>query len=110
MMANNRKHVCKRCGRCCIDNGTIWVHSKNPVIVAIVKAIVERTDNGFFRDGGPCDMLVIEKSGRAVCLLQKWIGHDAKPDSCQAYPIFDDGEEDNRCHRERAEDEAKQTT
>lgn len=125
MTANNRKHVCKRCGRCCKDVGTIWVHSENPVVQAMVKAIVKRPDvrilqksferiiftNGFFRDDGPCDMLLIEESGRSVCLLQKWLGFNAKPPSCQEYPLFKDMEsEDNRCHRERAEDEAKQTT
>lgn len=122
--AKNRKHVCKRCGQCCIDNGTIWVHSEHPLIKAIVKAIVDRPNvrilrqqsfrriiitNGFFRDGGPCDMLVFERSGQAVCLLQKWLGHNAKPENCQEYPLFDfdDRDGDNRCHHEIAEDKAK---
>ncbi len=109
-MAKNKDHDCKRCGLCCSDVGTIWVHSKHPVVQAMVKAIVTRTDDGFFRDSGPCDMVVFEESNRAVCQLQKWLGHLAKPESCQAYPFFDDGDKDQRCRREIAADKAKTET
>lgn len=118
-MGKRKDHVCHRCGKCCIDNGTIWVHSKHPVIAAMVKAIVDRPEerilrkscdkirpvNGIFRDGGPCDMLIMNESGQAVCLIQKWLGHKYKPPSCQDYPFaeFDDG----RCHREIEKDNAR---
>ena len=80
---------CKRCGRCCQNVGTIWAHSEHPLIWA-VGAAVNRRVPGLFRDHGPCDMLVIEESGRAVCLIQKWLGHKAKPKCCRDYPF--DGE------------------
>lgn len=105
-MGKRKDHVCHRCGKCCIDNGTIWVHSTHPVIEAMVKAVTSRTADGFFRDGGPCDMLIMNENGQAVCLIQKWLGHKHKPDSCQGYP-FDDMGDDKRCHYEIAEDNAK---
>ena len=62
------------------------MHSDHPLIEAMAKYLPD----DFYRDGGPCDMLVVHESGRTTCLLQKWLGHSAKPQSCRDYPF--DGE------------------
>ena len=85
-MSKNNNHVCKRCGKCCKDVGTIWAQSEHPLIRAFGAATNRRVP-GLFRIKGPCDMLAIEASGRAVCLIQKWLSHSAKPEACRGYPL-----------------------
>lgn len=82
-----KEHICKRCGTCCRGLGkSFWVHSDHPLI----KAMTERVGDDFYDDTGACDMLTISESGRATCLLQKWLGREAKPAACRDYPF--DGE------------------
>lgn len=91
----SEKHECKRCGRCCLDVGTIFVHSEHP----IVKAILASVPDEYFRDDGPCPMLEI--NGReAACLLHKHLGMDAKPEVCREYPEVNN----EPCFREKAKD------
>jgi len=77
---------CQQCGKCC-DMGTIWVNSEHPLVRAAGKAVTD------FRDGGSCDMLVYI-NGKAVCLIHKYFGYDAKPEVCRDYP-----EEGEQCRR-----------
>jgi hypothetical protein len=75
---------CLRCGRCCLDIGTIFVHSEHPVI----KAILDSVPDGYFRDDGPCQMLQIdEDTHRAICLIHKHLGAKWKPEVCRDYPV-----------------------
>ncbi|MFQ5953304.1 MAG: hypothetical protein ACE5JK_07915 [Candidatus Omnitrophota bacterium] len=83
---------CQRCGRCCQDKGSFWTHSPHELI----RQIDENLPLDFYRDGDPCDMLQIDPNGRATCLLQKWLGHKAKPEACRDYPF--DGD---LCFREK---------
>jgi Fe-S-cluster containining protein len=79
---------CNRCGKCCLELGaSFWLHSDNELIEAFGK----RMPPDFYNDVGPCDMLVVHESGRTTCLLQKWLGHSAKPRACRDYPF--DGEQ-----------------
>jgi len=66
---------------------SFWLHSDHELI----EAFGRRMPPDFYNDDGPCDMLVIEGSGRAVCLIQKWLGWAAKPTACRDYPF--DGED-----------------
>jgi len=79
---SSEQFECKRCGKCC-QQGTIWVHSEHLLVRALLKAVND------FRDSGPCDMLAFE-GGKAVCLLQKYLGKAAKPEACQDYPFAED--------------------
>ena len=77
---------CQRCGKCCQDLGCfLWTHIDHPLIEAVAKSLPDE----FYTDLA-CDMLVIEQSGRAVCLIQKWLGHKAKPKACRDYPFDGD--------------------
>ena len=88
-------HVCRRCGRCCQDLGrSFWVHSEHE----LVSAMAARLGDGFYTDTGACDMLKVAASGRATCLLQKWLGHRGKPKACREYPF--NGE---KCFAEQTE-------
>jgi len=94
MGTKGQNHTCKRCGKCCQETGgSFWIHSEHE----LVKAMAKYMPVDFFRESGPCDMLLITENGRAMCLLQKWLGHKAKPQACRDYP-FDGkpcfGEED----------------
>ena len=83
-MNNKTGHICRRCGKCCKDlSNSFWTNSEHPMI----KAINKKLPDVYYKDHGSCDLLVIEASGRAVCLLQKWLGHAAKPKSCRDYPF-----------------------
>ncbi|MCK9570165.1 hypothetical protein M0R72_14570 [Candidatus Pacearchaeota archaeon] len=80
------EHKCSRCGLCC-QQGTIWVNSQHPLIQRIVKVLYGygALSDGFFRNDGPCDMLVV-RDGAATCLIEKYLGFECKPDACQDYP------------------------
>lgn len=80
--------ICERCGKCC-EMGTIWVNSVHPLI-KVAATYLEADD---FDDGGPCDMLIFEK-GKAVCLIHKYLGYEAKPEVCREYP-----EEGEKCRK-----------
>ena len=74
---------CQRCGKCCKElGGSFWAHSDHELVEAMAKYLPD----DFYRDLGPCDMLILEESGRATCLIQKWLGHKAKPEACREYP------------------------
>lgn len=80
----SKDHVCKRCGQCCMGIGkSFWTHSEHELI----NATKARLESDFYDDTGTCDMLIVHESGRAVCLLQKWLGHNAKPEACRKYPF-----------------------
>ena len=90
-------HVCRRCGACCSDlGGSFWTHSEHELTEAMAKYLPD----DLYRDSGPCDMLIMHENGRATCLLQKWLGHNAKPAACREYPF--DGEP---CFSEAADDQ-----
>jgi len=83
--------VCQRCGRCCLEVGrTFWKggdFDKHPALNALA-------NDGDYEDGGlSCEMLRFE-GGKAVCLIQKNFGHEAKPKACREFPGDDD-----ECHR-----------
>lgn len=80
-----KKHKCRRCGKCCENVGTLWLQSKHPIIQRIYSAMHPLG----CRDNQPCDMLYFTKKGKAICLLEKYLGKKAKPEICQKYP-FDD--------------------
>ena len=85
--AISKIHVCRRCGRCCAElGGSFWTHSEHE----LVSAMAARLGDGFYTDTGACDMLKVAASGRATCLLQKWLGHKGKPAACRDYPFDED--------------------
>ena len=79
---------CQRCGRCCLETGrTFW---KNGLIEAKPfdgnSVLIAKATNGDHEDGGlPCEMLVIT-DGKAVCLIERDYGREAKPCACREYP------------------------
>lgn len=75
--------TCERCGKCCLNVGTVWTFSQHPII----KAINAELPLVFYRDARPCDMLIVFENGRATCLLQQWFGHKWKPQVCRNYPF-----------------------
>ena len=82
--ATSINHVCKRCGQCCIGVGkSFWTHSGHELVNAMCKRLV----GDFYDDTGRCDMLLIHENGQATCLLQKWLGHNGKPEACRKYPF-----------------------
>ena len=80
---------CKQCGNCCIDVGrTFW---KNADYENVNAGLNELASNGDHEDNGlACEMLLFE-GGKAVCLIHKLFGYDAKPDTCK------DHDGDERC-------------
>jgi len=84
-------HDCKRCGLCCLDIGTIFIHSEHPII----QAVLDTVPDAYVRDDGPCPMLQIG-IGTTSCLIEKHLGKKWKPEACRDYPI---GEP---CFREKA--------
>lgn len=81
---------CKQCGKCCYV-GTIWVHSKHPIIRALAEPIYEKCPE-VFSDTGKCMMLTYDNR----CLIELIFGKEFKPDPCNEYPS--NGE---KCHEER---------
>jgi Fe-S-cluster containining protein len=82
---------CQRCGKCCEHVGrNFWVHTEHPLVEAMIKRLKYDTDID-----EPCDMLV-QEDGKAVCLLQKYLGLEGKPDVCRDYP-----ETGDKCKREQ---------
>lgn len=88
------EHKCQRCGLCCNNIGTIWVHSEHPLVKTVAELVFV---NDLFADEGPCLFLAYDSSEQAICLIEKYLGHNAKPEVCQNYP--EDGE---KCFREKA--------
>lgn len=84
---------CQRCGTCCDNIGTIWVHSQHPLIKVVGELVFV---NDLFADEGPCLFLTYDSNNQAACLVEKYLGKGAKPDVCRDYP---DGE---KCFREKA--------
>ncbi len=76
-----QKFVCKRCGDCCIDLGTICVNTDHPLIKALVEPWFLYDA---ITDMGKCPVLIFENN-QAVCLIEKYLGRDAKPVVCQEY-------------------------
>jgi hypothetical protein len=83
---------CQRCGKCCVNVGTIFVHSGHPII----RAILQSVPDDFFQDDGPCPMYTVDSEGESLCLIHRYLGVRYKPSECRAYP--EDGEE---CFREK---------
>lgn len=65
--------MCQRCGKCC-HRGDFWYLTKHPLIAAI--ATMQFKSN----DEGPCLML----DGKD-CMIEKYLGKEAKPDVCNEY-------------------------
>jgi hypothetical protein len=88
-----KRFTCRRCGTCCSDVGSgFWRRSDHELVRAIA-ATDQPTD-----DGRRCQMLRM-RNGRAECLLQKYLGREAKPQACYDYPF--DGDSCRRAERER---------
>ena len=91
------KSGCKRCGDCCVKIGrNFWrlgylQPSGLEFPNKILKLLSLRTPPLSIDDEKPCDMLEFDADGKAVCLIEKHFGRDAKPEVCREY----DGE--NRC-------------
>lgn len=85
---------CKRCGRCCLEVGrTFWKNGNYDDIPELKK----RANNGDHEDGDlPCEMLAIIE-GKAICLIQRDYGYEAKPRVCRGYP-----EEGELCFQEQS--------
>jgi len=81
MTPNEIKFKCKRCGKCCIDMGTIWTGSSHPLIAAIRKSL----PGEYYAYGGRCVMLVTYGNGETSCLLEQGLGRNAKPRVCREY-------------------------
>lgn len=85
---------CKRCGNCCKDVGrTFWtggnLDEQKPF--GEHEALNNLANNTQGEDGGlPCEMLKVF-NGQATCLIELFLGYDAKPIYCQ------DHEGDDRC-------------
>ncbi len=65
---------CKKCGKCC-DRGDFWYLSKHPLIVLFYAKSKPQ------KEEGKCIMLSISNE----CLIEKYLGRDAKPDVCKEY-------------------------
>jgi len=86
---------CMRCGRCCLEVGrTFWkvgnLSAEKPFnpekAFGDIEELNKRANDGDHEDGGlPCEMLTFE-NGRAVCIIQRDYGYDAKPTVCKNYP------------------------
>ena len=65
---------CKQCGKCC-HRGDFWQLSKHPILVQIYVL----------------DEIRIEETGECLflkdneCMIEKYLGRDAKPDVCKEY-------------------------
>lgn len=82
--------TCKQCGKCCEHLGPGWFRQSNhPLIkrVAGLLSILEGAAGQYLPDGpeelGCCAMYDTETH---ECLIHKYLGFDAKPEICQAYP------------------------
>ena len=69
----------------------MWMQSEHPLL--------EKFKEVFFvhslcQDGGLCEMLG-EEDGKAVCMIEKYLGREWKPEPCRAYP-----ENGGKCRRE----------
>ena len=75
---------------------SFWTHSDHDLVSAMTKSLLQMA-NGESQietrqtisdmQDATCDMLIVHESGRAVCLLQKWLGYNAKPEACRKYPF-----------------------
>jgi len=65
--------MCKQCGKCC-HRGDFWQYSKHPLIGHFANSGVTCYDTGM------CRMLENNK-----CMIEKYLGKDAKPDICKKY-------------------------
>jgi Fe-S-cluster containining protein len=85
---------CKRCGKCCEHLSPGWfIISNHPLIVVFNKVFqvaehrIMELDDPVLTDSGGCAMLHHEQDGKAVCLIHKYLGEGAKPESCREYPM-----------------------
>ena len=73
--------TCHRCGDCCKHQRLRFTESPlcetEPLLEAMKKYVHKYPD-------GPCLMLGFEK-GKAICILEKLYGKDAKPEECKKY-------------------------
>ena len=85
------KHICIRCGQCCIGVGrTFWKVGdfKNYPELETLATLTESVDGGL-----PCQMLQM-KDGVASCKIQTDYGWKAKPEVCRTFP-------DDECHHNK---------
>ena len=68
--------MCKRCGRWC-NRGDFWYLSEHPLVQKF-------QFSGKRMDTGKCLML----NGN-TCLIEKYLGRDAKPDICKEHDCED---------------------
>ncbi|MGA2324313.1 MAG: hypothetical protein ABSG22_10740 [Sedimentisphaerales bacterium] len=96
--ANNKKHECKRCGRCCVQVGlNFWGNSEHPLVRQFHK-IAENIDNG-----EPCLMYAIIDN-TPTCLIWEYIGRKGLPEACRDYPF-----NEKKCFRENTQRKNEET-
>ena len=61
----------------------MWMQSFHPIIQSLAKFVFQAQATS---DTGFCDMLDFE--GKiAVCMIEKYLGREFKPDACKEYPF-----------------------
>jgi hypothetical protein len=74
--------ACKRCGKCC-KNGDFWWDSEHPLMQSLHKALYDRDVKQ--NEDGEC-LFLADINGVATCLIEKYLGTEAKPQVCKDYP------------------------
>ncbi len=65
---------CDRCGKCC-NRGDFWYMSEHPLIKRLWMESKPQSEEG------RCVMLNTDNE----CMIEKYLGRDAKPDVCKEY-------------------------
>ena len=89
---------CRRCGKCC-KNGDFWRGSSYPDIKSFATSmgLYQDRDEDHI-DSGDCLMLKFEGE-MAVCLIEKHLGREFKPQVCKDYPVG--VTDNNKCKNNR---------
>ena len=76
---------CKRCGKCC-HRGDFWYLSEHPLIKRLHLEARPQLDDG------RCALLNTDNE----CMIEKYLGRDAKPDVCKEYDCEAENEPTNK--------------
>ncbi len=78
-----KKHICKRCGLCCQTVGSLFFLKSYHPLIRVITVKMSSIKN---EPNTPCCMLSEDEEGLVVCLLEKYLGYDAKGFICKMYP------------------------